>query len=889
MNRKDLRPEIIKRLVHDYQFKEQNGYLRSGICPECNKKELFTSMENPWVLRCGRENNCGADLSVKSLYPELFNSWSDRYESTPDQPFAAAEAYLREARGLDTSRLKGCYTQESYHKGGMGSATVRFALSDGIWWERIIDKPDRFDRKANFHGKYAGHWWVPPALDLAGIRCLWLTEGIFDAISLYQNDTPAVSIMTAGNYPEAALKELAEQFQGKEKPFLVWALDNGKAGETAIRRHVARSREQGWKAVAALPAQGGGKADWNDHHLTGRLTRRHQKEYRYYGDLLLAESARDKALRMFEHNERPEFHFEYGNSVYWFKLDIERHMRAVDRILNDRKVNDEREARSIALKESGAIKEIANCHPAPLYFMRSEVTDESWYYFRIAFPGNTPAVKDSFTAGQISSASEFKKRLLHVAKGALYTGTSQQLDSLIKKDLPRIKEVKTQDFIGYNRDWRAWVFNKLAIHNGKIYSLNSEDYFEIGGMNIKTLSRSPVINIKSDDNSLSSGWEDDIWTAFGENGYVALAFWLGTFFAEQIREQQASFPFLEIIGEPGTGKSTLIDFLWRLCGRDSYEGIDPSKGSVAGIYRNFAQVSNLPVVLLEGDRAQDTKKLRGFDFDELKPLYNGRGLRAIGVKTNNNETREPPFRGSIVIAQNATVSASPAILERIIHVFTDKRRQSSLTRAAAERLERLPVELVSGFMIRAVCRESEILSVVQEVFEVEKIKLEQHPGIRHIRIAKNHAQMIGCVRALACVLDIPAERLDRTCDQLTLMAAERVKSLEADIPVVREFWDNFDYLNSFDSFGVNHLGKNNDREIAINFPQLARVAAMHRINLPPARDIQEYLKSGRMRPYTGQKTVNSTVSELANRGRGEAGDKEPEKVKCWIFKVQAAQ
>ncbi|MCL7660550.1 hypothetical protein M8360_34810, partial [Klebsiella pneumoniae] len=78
-------------------------------------------------------------------------------------------------------------------------------------------------------------------------------------------------------------------------------------------------------------------------------------------------------------------------------------MKAVERILNDKKVNDEREARSIALKESGAIKEIANCHPAPLYFMRSEVTDESWYYFRIAFPGNTPAVKDSFTAGQISS------------------------------------------------------------------------------------------------------------------------------------------------------------------------------------------------------------------------------------------------------------------------------------------------------------------------------------------------------------------------------------------------------------------------------------------------------------------------------------------------------
>lgn len=181
------------------------------------------------------------------------------------------------------------------------------------------------------------------------------------------------------------------------------------------------------------------------------------------------------------------------------------------------------------------------------------------------------------------------------------------------------------------------------------------------------------------------------------------------------------------------------------------------------------------------------------------------------------------------------------------------------------------------------------MSIIQEVYEAEKIRLEQHPDIRHIRIAKNHAQLIACVRALDCILDIPAERLDRTCEQLTVMAVERVKSLEADIPVVREFWDAFDYLNSLERFGVNHFGKDNRDEIAINFPHLMRVAAMQRVNIPPAKEIQDYLKSGRMRPCTGQKTVRSEVSRLANQGGGVAAPKEPEQVKCWIFKVPAAQ
>ncbi|EIW7885101.1 toprim domain-containing protein [Salmonella enterica] len=885
----NISTEIIKRLIHDYKFKEENGYLRYGVCPECGKKELFTSIESPYIVHCGRENKCGASLVTKELYADLFTSWSDRYISTKDEPYAAADAYLQEARNIDTGKLNGCFTQERYtSKEGEQSATVRFTLADGVWWERIIDRPERFDRKANFIGSYKGLWWTYPGLDLSKEKELWITEGIFDAISLNQNGIAAVSVMSAVNYPEKALQALAATCGKKSRPEIVWALDNGRAGESYAKKHAERAAKDGWKTGAALPAADGDKCDWNDLHIAGKLKSWDVKKYRYNGALLLAKSATSKALIMHQHTGRTEFHFNHENRIYWFKLDFDRYSKAMSRIESDsaRKNTSEDDLKRDAIRESGAIKDIANCQPVPLYFMRSDMTDDSYYYFEVRSPDGTPPVKGEFTAAQISSASEFKKRLLHVHKGGMFTGNTMQLDAILKNTLPGIKEVKTQNFIGYNKEWGAWVFNKLAVCGGKFYELNKEDYFEVNGMNIKTLSHSPEINISTDDSLYNPAWVNDVWEAFGVNGYIILAFWMGALFAEQIRQKYKSYPFLEVVGVPGTGKTTLIDLMWRLCGRENYEGFDPSKATLAARARNFSQVSNLPVVLIEGDRTQDTQKQRGFDFDELKPLYNGKGLRATGLKTSNNDTNEPPFKGAVVISQNATVTASDAITERIVHVMTDKSNQNTLTREAAERLERMPVEQISGFLLRVTCLEAEIMSAFNELYESARRELENRPDVKHIRIAKNHAQMIALAGLLPMVIDVPEERIARTCDRLAEMAAERVRLLKDDAPIVADFWDKFDYLDSLEKFGANHYGQNNDKGlIAVSFPHMESVAARHNVRLNITRELIDAVRAGKVRKCTSDKItpVRSAISKAENSGRGDVQSKEPAVVKCWIF------
>src|SRR3546814_11217296 len=94
-----------------------------------------------------------------------------------------------------------------------------------------------------------------------------------------------------------------------------------------------------------------------------------------------------------------------------------------------------------------------------------------------------------------------------------------------------------------------------------------------------------------------------------------LAFFVRALFAVQIRNRHDSLGFLEITGDPGSGKTTIITFMWKLFGRSKYEGFDPNKGSIAGVARNFVKVSNLPVGLIEGNREQDSRgHRRQFDW-----------------------------------------------------------------------------------------------------------------------------------------------------------------------------------------------------------------------------------------------------------------------------------
>jgi hypothetical protein len=776
----NLHADVLRKIKFDFDFKaEQKGFLRAGTCPTCNKKELYTNADAPWVLRCGRLNKCGAEFHIKDLYPELFSNWSERHKQTPENPNAAADAYLREGRGFDLTRIKGWYTQESYYNPELkiGSATVRFELPGIGYWERLIDRPERFGkRKANFKGAYGGHWWQAPGVDLTAedVKEIFIVEGIFDATALMHVDRHAVSAMSCNNYPAEALKALAEACDkaGRERPKLIWALDDGVAGSRFMRKHVEQSREDGWVARAAqIKNRGRKKLDWNDLYQLGRLNDKTIDEALYQGALLISKSPTDKALLIYNRTGEHSFFFGFMNRMWWFQLDLDKYhkaVQAIERENEDAPTPLERdEIREKALIEAKTVYEIANCYPQALYYQANTLTDESWYYLRVDFPHDGGSVKNTFTGAQLSSATEFKKRLLSIAPGAVFSGNASHLDRIIKDQLYNMSTVQTIDFIGYSREHTAYVFSDIAVKDGKLVELNDEDYFEIGRLSVKSLNQSVSLAINTDRKEFSTEWIPLLWKCYQAKGIVALAFWMGSFFAEQIRLHHKSYPFIEIVGDPGAGKSTLIEFLWKLSGRADYEGFDPSKSTLAARARNFAQVANLPVVLIESDRGgEDKAHAKSFDWDELKTAYNGRSVRARGIKNGGNETYEPPFRGAIVISQNAAVAASDAMMQRIVHIHCDVKSHTPAGKVAGEQLERMPVESLSGFLARAICAEGGVISTFKEAVGKYEQQLGQIREIKNLRIIKNHAQLMALVDCLSLVIPVDADMLEAARDEL---------------------------------------------------------------------------------------------------------------------------
>jgi len=879
----------------------------------------------------------------------LFESWSTRHPRSKENPNAAADAYLRDGRGFDLEKIKGWYTQENFWDSdkNIGSATVRFSLSKDVYWERLIDEAHRFgSQKANFRGKYRGMWWFTlgapgtspaEASDAApGSKApgqdpeIWITEGIFDAIALMHHGIKAASTLSCNNYPSHALAALAEQCAAanKPRPKLVWAFDSDTAGKSFAKKFTHQSTKDGWESsVALLPiGKGGKRMDWNDAHQLGKLEKEHLEEYRYLGSLLISETPLKKSLLIAQKKHLRSFYFDFDNRIYWAKINQDKEEKELKERLDKHAGDGENiipEAmRKNALAAALEINEICNCLPEPLYYIKNEATDEAWYYFRVAFPHDGATVRNTFTSGQLSSGTEFKRRLLHIGAGAIWAGHGWQLDALLKDWTYQIKTVQTIDYIGYSSQHKTYIFNQVAVKAGKVYERNEEDYFEIGKLSIKSLSRLEKMDINTDFKSMDKYWFDRFYLCFGAKGIIALAYWLGTLFAEQIRASFESYPFLEIVGEPGAGKTTLIETLWKLLGRNGYEGFDPMKSSHVGFLRSMAQVSNLPVVLIESDREKDADGSRGrapalFHWDSLKSLYNGGSLRTTGIKSAGNDTYDPQFRAALVISQNVPVAASPAIMERIIHLNFDKSHQSEAGREVAQTLSRMAATGVSAFLLKAIMAEDKILAVLEEHGrEYERVIAEG--GAKNLRIQKNYGQVVALISALRLVTPITQSQRIEASELLVKLARERELEFAREHPVVERFWEIFDYLNGIDDPADGNTANGNTADgntadgnatnsndfeggfyrpklnhshhkdqIAVNLNQFIEIASERRQQPPDLSDLKKYLKTSKSRKFVAANVAtNSAINARYNSLIDAHQTRKPTTVRCWLFKKE---
>ena len=356
----------------------------------------------------------------------------------------------------------------------------------------------------------------------------------------------------------------------------------------------------------------------------------------------------------------------------------------------------------------------------------------------------------------------------------------------MSKELPTsIKTVETVGYTGYDRARGVYLLGNIAVHQGHVSEVNDEDFFDFDDCALKLATTERMLDIDYDAQKVPVEWLPVVIDAFGMNGLITTAFWVMSLFAEQIRHETKSLGFLEMSGLPGTGKSTILEFLWKATGRENYEGFDPTKSTQAALARNLGKVSNLPVVLIEGDRNEGVPHSKRFEWEELKGLYNGRMTHSRIIKNGGMETFEPLFRGTIIIAQNDTVNASPPVLERIMGLHFDKSNFSTTTEQAARRLEQWPTEDVSGFVIHMLRQEVDFLKIWRESYIPHLHRLMAATGINNLRILHNHAHLAAALTAMRLILPISDSLHRQGLEFIADMVRQRQLVTSSEHPVVK--------------------------------------------------------------------------------------------------------
>jgi phage/plasmid primase-like uncharacterized protein len=879
-----FKQHFYSRLVAEYHLVENGKYLR-GRCPECDKKTLWTLKEDTRFLRC----DCGVKLKTSDLFPDLHSNLNLTYPATDKDPNRTANAYMLINRGFPLSEISTWYQQAPYFNqhANCGTASVLFWLNaeKTASFEQLItpvtlteDDGSLTVKTDNFKGANGGLYWQPPTQDIKPGDKVYLCNGIFNAIALALKGHKVIGLLNAKILPETVL----DTYQQKGINWIV-ALGNTSTERNLTRRHIKKLKQHNQTVTCVFSMDTHEPLDWADLYKLDKLENEDFRDYHYYGKLETAHGALEKAFILWNHDNRHYFCFTFRNKTYNCKVDSKAFLKAKKDAEEAESGHDEEFYKEQAFHQATEIDKIATFSLEYLYFQQPVTGDMGKNFLLINFENNSPSIKEAFPGCVLSSAQDFKKAIRKVSASAIYTGSTTDLDYLSEKWQEKgIHNVSTIDYIGYDRLSKAYIFEDFAVEGDTIHTVNEQSFFKLKNSTIKTTHSLPPSIAHQLTTLKPVDWLDDYRTAYGTKGMIVLAWWFGTLFAQQIRAKHRSYPFFELFGEAGSGKSDMVDLLFKLLGLHNM-GFNPSRGftSAAGLTRKTSELANMPICFneTENDNFAREKHMEMFDWAKFLDFYEGRNGVAKGVATNDNKTRMPEFKAALMAIQNPQITGSEAIITRFITVNFDRSHHNIAGRSASDRLKDLAIKDVSGFLLSTVTKASAIVKQYEANHEKHRAALMANKNIKMQRIVHNHAQIMALAECLKIVLPVTDNDIAAMHDMLKTMAVNKQISINQDHPVVQQFWANFEYLNqasidhgfdenSIDDHLMNH--SNNPKvEIAVNLEHfISRSYDKHLPTLSTA-DLRKYLPMSRSYKYKDNKPVLSRLEKKTMR--------------CWIF------
>lgn len=215
------------------------------------------------------------------------------------------------------------------------------------------------------------------------------------------------------------------------------------------------------------------------------------------------------------------------------------------------------------------------------------------------------------------------------------------------------------------------------------------------------MKNTPHLKINTNPADYNPDWAAHLYGAYGSQGVIATAWWMGSLMADDIRASHRSYPFFELIGAHGDGKSGLLAFLWKLLGSGNYEGFVPSWATADARDNHFHDPRNIPIVLLDIADIFPVSEVNAFDLDALKPAYNGNSVWHWHHKPGDAHlySMKPKheFHGAILFSQNTPLDVHEMLRSRIVQIVMSNEQHTEESYRHWHWLHTVEVDYVSGF------------------------------------------------------------------------------------------------------------------------------------------------------------------------------------------------
>lgn len=232
--------------------------------------------------------------------------------------------------------------------------------------------------------------------------------------------------------------------------------------------------------------------------------------------------------------------------------------------------------------------------------------------------------------------------------------------------------------MGWNKKGGFWTWGDGISYKGEFFPTSDYGVAEVNGTKYYIPANTSINNDLKGDAEIEENeymkkfiyspgmacidfkeWQKLFIGVYGENGKIAILFYIASLFNDIIFSKNKSFPLLDLFGPPGKGKSALAWSIMAMFGTASH-AFAIGNGTVTAMYRQLMQIKN-GILWIDEYKNDIPAKV----IEALKGIYDHTG-KDLGDLKNRYHTSQTQINKSAILSGQDLPTADVALFTRCI-------------------------------------------------------------------------------------------------------------------------------------------------------------------------------------------------------------------------------